>query len=437
MYAIHRNKIKPLSKQDNSKVTIEQEEIAQALEYEKRLNVFTDILENNRSEEFSGKTLIYGIVKVLVPALFICPFALIPAHNVFEEPEYWYEYPLMILIIFMPQVVTYIIMNCSFWMNIRYIRNFRHFMAIGFLGVFDVCFLYPTGFIIWTNVLGKQYPIPFNSILNCYIVIMTFYVALWFRFPSKWRQNKEFSRRLKWFIIAITFNQIITLQYSVIAKILIVFKDRHQWIIAIFLPLVREFNGWVNLKLALKSSKGDKQSVFITCTYSVSTKHSLFLAYVIGSRATVITSYTVLAEDFLINIYICLKLIWIRKNNSSGVIKQIELLQELLINELVEFLVPLEYVICLIIAYYGPNAGLFGDVGSSYWQYDAIKDIRYTLETIVTLFCIDICSLLSCSVFLWVFCRINVYRVYAVLQREFGTVFLANIVFIMSSVSNK
>ena len=133
----------------------------------------------------------------------------------------------------------------------------------------------------------------------------------------------------------------------------------------------------------------------------------------------------------------CAYSIWIRKKNSSGVIKQIELLQELLINELVEFLVPLEYVICLIIAYYGPNAGLFGDVGSSYWQYDAIKDIRYTLETIVTLFCIDICSLLSCSVFLWVFCRINVYRVYAVLQREFGTVFLANIVFIMSSVSNK
>ena len=123
MYAIHSNQIKPLSKQGRPEITIDQEEIAQALEYEKRLKVFTDILENTRSGEFSGKTLIYGIVKVLVPALFICPFALIPAHNVFEEPEYWYEYPLMILIVFMPQTVTYIIMNCSFWMNIRYIQN--------------------------------------------------------------------------------------------------------------------------------------------------------------------------------------------------------------------------------------------------------------------------------------------------------------------------
>ena len=114
--------------------------------------------------------------------------------------------------------------------------------------------------------------------------------------------------------------------------------------------------------------------------------------------------------------------------------KQIELVQELLINELVEFLVPFEFVICLMVAYYGPNVEIIGDVGNNYWQYIAIKDINHTLTTIFTMFFIDICSLLTCSFLLWRFCRINVYQVYVILQREFGVVFLANLVFVLTSV---
>ena len=429
------NQITPVEEIDLSEARIEIEKNPQELNSEKRHKAFIKILENKKGEGLFWQTLIHGCLKVLVPVLFIMPFTLIPAHNVFEEPKYWYEYPLLVLFVYMPQSVAFIIMNCSFWMNIEYIRKPRHFLAIGLLGMFDVLFLYPIGFMIWTNVLGYRYPIPFNSALNFYIVTITFYLALWFRFPKEWRQNKEFRRRLKWFIIAITFNQFIPVQYSIIAKLFVVFQDHNQWIIAIFLPLVREFNIWLNLKLALKSNSGDNESVFITCTYNLSTKHSLFLAYTVGSRATPLTNYIVLAEDFLINIYICIKLIWIRKKHSAGATSQIELLQELLINELVEFLVPFEYVLCLITAYYGPNASLFGDVGSSYWQYSAIDDINHTLKTIFTLFSIDICSLLACSIFLWYFCQINVYRVYAVLQKEFGVVFLVNLVYIMSSVS--
>jgi len=428
------NQIKPWAEEDNTTTAIDLENKKHLLKSEKRLQIFNDIFENNRFEDDFKQTLLQGLGTSVIPILLICPFTLIPNHNVFEEPEYWFEFPIIILIIYMPQVVAYIVMNCSYWMNISYIQNSRHFLFIGLLGVFDVFILYSVGFIVWTIILEYQYPIPFNSALNCYLTIISFYIALWFRFPIEWRKNKEFRSRLKWFIVAITFNQIITLQYSVIARLLIVFKDRYQWIIAIFLPFIREFNGWTNIKLAQRCCRGDKESVFITCTYSVSTRHSIFLAYVIGARATAKTSYLVLAEDFLINVYICIKLIWIRKRKSMDLRKQIELVQELLINELVEFLVPLEFVICLMIAYYGPNVGIIGDVGNNYWQYIAIEDINHTLTTIFTLFFIDICSLLACSFLLWRFCRINLFRVYVILQREFGVVFLVNLVFVLTSV---
>ena len=435
MASFGANQIKPWAKENKLVSAIELEKVSHSLKAEKRLKLFSDILDNSCYEGHICDTLMQGFGTLIIPILMICPFTLIPAHNVIINPEFWYEFPMIILIVFMPLVVAYIIVNCSFWMNIRYIRNIRHFVVIGILGVFDVLVLYSAGFIIWTNILGYQYPIPFNSALNCYLTIITFYIALWFRFPKAWRNNKEFQIRLRWFFIAITFNQILTLQYSVIARALIVFKDRYQWIIALILPLVREFNGWMNVKLALKSCNGDGESVFISCIYSVSIKHSLFLAYVIGSRATAITSYIVLVEDFAINVYLCIRLIWTRKMRTIDVRKQIELIQELLINELVEFLIPLEYAICLMTAYYGPNNALIGDVGNSYWQYNAIEDINHALKTITTLFFIDLCSLLTCSAILWRFCQINVYRVYAVLQKEFGAVFLANLLFVMTSVS--
>ena len=120
--------------------------------------------------------------------------------------------------------------------------------------------------------------------------------------------------------------------------------------------------------------------------------------------------------------------IYTRKKNPANIEKQMELLQDLMVNEIVEFMVPLSYLTCFSVAYYGPNANLIGNVGSSQWQFVAVDDFQHTFGFITLFFLVDLGSVVVSSFFLWVFCRINLWNVYKVVQAEFGLTFTANLI---------
>jgi hypothetical protein len=120
--------------------------------------------------------------------------------------------------------------------------------------------------------------------------------------------------------------------------------------------------------------------------------------------------------------------IYTRKKDPANVEKQMELLKDLMVNEIVEFMVPLSYLICFSVAYYGPNANLIGNVRSSQWQFVAVEDFEHTVGFITLFFLVDLGSVVLSSLFLWVFCRINLWHVCKVVQTEFGLTFTANLI---------
>ena len=226
------------------------------------------------------------------------------------------------------------------------------------------------------------------------------------------------------------------MEYNVIAKGLLMFEDNYQWVIALTLPVFREFNVWFMTLLATKASNGDPKTVEITCVHIMGTRHALFLSYTLGSIATSETSFIILATDFLINLYISLRFVWVKKRTPLNIEKQMELLQDLMINEMVEFTVPLVYFLCFCSAYYGPNADLIGNIGNSYWQYNAVKDVGKTIENISMFFFIDFGSLVISGALLWTLTRVSLYRAFCFYQKEYGVVFLINLTCILYFVSN-
>lgn len=147
------------------------------------------------------------------------------------------------------------------------------------------------------------------------------------------------------------------------------------------------------------------------------------MAITVGSIATTATSAIIIAEDFLINVFTCLKIVYLLryKNKINSTMKRaIGLLQELTISEMVECRVTPCYLLCFIAAYYGPNAELIGDIKNGYWQYTAVQDVENTIKVISIFWLVDMSSLLICSMLLWVFCKVNLYRSYAALLTEFG-----------------
>ena len=79
-------------------------------------------------------------------------------------------------------------------------------------------------------------------------------------------------------------------------------------------------------------------------------------------------------------------------------------------NEKLEAVIPAGYCLCYLVAYYGPNKAILGNVAES--------DVEKTMQMTGLLFLLDVSSLLVSSTLLWVFCKINLFKVYLKSQKE-------------------
>ena len=190
-------------------------------------------------------------------------------------------------------------------------------------------------------------------------------------------------------------------------------------------------------KVANKASSGDISAVAITMGFNVNARHALFISYVLGSIATMGSTIVIFVLDFLINCFVALKIIWLQKRRPEQREKLIDLIQELTIVEMVEIIVPLIYLLCFSMAYFGPNASMIGNIKNSYWQYIGIVDVEYSINIVCLFFFIDLFSGIGCYLMLWIICRINLFKAHIILQKEFGDIFLVSLIFILNTVSTK
>ena len=88
-------------------------------------------------------------------------------------------------------------------------------------------------------------------------------------------------------------------------------------------------------------------------------------------------------------------------------------------SERIETLVPLFYICSFLIAYYGPNAEVLGNVKLSIWQYRSVEDPAPYLKNVVLFFVIDFMSAVCNGILLWTTCKINVFKVLKNLQKTY------------------
>ena len=87
-----------------------------------------------------------------------------------------------------------------------------------------------------------------------------------------------------------------------------------------------------------------------------------------------------------------------------------KLILKLVLAETVEGIVPLAYAVGFIMAFYGPNAVLIGNVGSGIWAYEAVDDIVGRLTVLFTMFGVDVLSVLLNTFCLSKFANINLIQ---------------------------
>ena len=96
---------------------------------------------------------------------------------------------------------------------------------------------------------------------------------------------------------------------------------------------------------------------------------------------------------------------------------------------------PFSFILVLGVAYFGPNGHLFGNIRITIWTFSAIENINETIMSLGKFFVVDFTSTLACATILWVCCRINVWKAFLLMQKEFGKFFLIQFSYCMIVVS--
>jgi len=205
-------------------------------------------------------------------------------------------------------------------------------------------------------------------------------------------------------------NHILTRVFKTISKDL-------QWIMAIFVPLIKQFDDSISMRIICKASGPDKMASKSVGKIFSGANFSFWLVIMLGATATDFTSYCILGVNFAINIYLCLEIVRLKKRSSSVTqeeenlrLAEKEVLTELILNEIIEVIVPFAFICSFAMAYYGPNAGILGNIGNDYWTFRKVDDITRIVKSALTMSLIDFLSAVTAITVLWKYCRINALK---------------------------
>ena len=112
-------------------------------------------------------------------------------------------------------------------------------------------------------------------------------------------------------------------------------------------------------------------------------------------------------------------------------------IEEIVINERVEGIIPIVYLILIVMAYYGPNANLLGNIKLQIWHYESqIGSMEKFVTNIILLLFVDFLSFLLNGAFIWKVCKVNVLSVFMKIQKSFWLYF-ANTEVLLLMLVNK
>ena len=235
---------------------------------------------------------------------------------------------------------------------------------------------------------------------------------------------------------------VMTVQYTFFNKLFESVVSEWQWTLAFILPLIAVINKNVINKLAKKCSSCDDLYTTTFASISVGAQHSMYIAIAIGSLATKLTSYCLLLLKFLVDIHHCYKISKLQNKITPGGPKMAQIMEgrdkavaTLALTEIMEVLIPLIYGINFMIAYYGPNSMILGNIGNSYWQYHAVEDITDTLSSVSLMFLVDLVSGIFIGVILKILFSINLLKTCGEMVQKFWPLMAIKIATLASRVT--
>lgn len=268
--------------------------------------------------------------------------------------------------------------------------------------------------LIWSEILGYYEPMPFRLFLTWDISVVVTVGRCWYLIPKETRKDKIFRKRCK----GIAFSGLWIIFFSVqLIFISIAFRKiplDFQWTIAFMAPFIKEINDRYELIncifMTMSASPENLVQVQFIGQIIINIIYSFWLAMILVGTITKKAEFLLLGINFCINMSLCSKVIRLDKKSYDRNVETINCLKQktftaLLLNELVEILLPLVFIGTFSLAYHGPNKDIL-------WNIRNIDNLNAFLTPVMEMALIDSGSLILSGVaFLW-FSRINIFQEY-------------------------
>ena len=349
-------------------------------------------------------------------------FTMIEIHDPLLYPEYWYE----VLYSSAPCMVLFSVSCTMIWstyLNIDYIKGIHRTLLVCFVGIVASHIILISAYVIWTYGANYRSPVVNLSMIVVYPTWLILAVAFWFSFQFEWRDDNEFRRRVKFLIAKVLHGITLTIQFNVIyLALLIKYQNEYQPFIALFFRALLELNLWIGQQIISRTANGDEAGAQLMFSIEVGIRYTMIVCFTMENIATSNTESVLMGIDFVYNVYLSLRIIWINKWRPDDTDNQTVLLQELGITELIEFTTPLVFILCTVAGYYGPNSKYLINIGATIWHSTPIEDINDSISSISNFFVVDFCSTIVTATILWAFCKVNLFKTFVALMKEFGLI---------------
>ena len=388
---------------------------------QRRSERIENILLNECNENPSKTSYAYSLLGMVLGIVFTLMLTSYPQHYPIGDSKYWYEPLLNIIFTWGPLAAVNLINLCFFCMGINGMSTVKTcFTAYGF-GTTTACILQVILYTSWVHGANLPFPMPFHGYITAVLTWYTMNAVFWFQCPKAWRSASLNRKKMLFCVLFLNMTYVAELTYKVVQRSFIVIPKHLHWPLIAVLVIVRELHAGGLCYLGQKAAGYHDLSIEVLATEYGALRHAIFLSVDGASITTNVIAYTILAVDFLMNVFCTLIVIWCDKNRSEkNRERQVKALLNLIINEAVEFMVPISYVITLLMAYYGPNGEILGNIKNSFWQYRAIDNLGDTLKWIAIMFSVDFASLIVSYLLLQYFCKINIFRIYLQIQDQMG-----------------
>ena len=398
-------------------------------------DIVEDFLHIDFKMDINSRCAVNCLLILFLVTLLSLPITIVPRYNLIEVPKNWPQELLPYSLI----CAAFILFNMF---ELFLVTSKHEFLTskVLFMSLIIVTFTVQTEYILlnvlWIYGLKYHPPIPYIGQMSNIGLMSSMSLSIWFLQPKSFREHAKNRKQLKWYLFLLFTRTTIVYQgYLFMTALFEKFTNKYQVALAFATPLMKYGNNWIQSKIVENCRGENSASAKFSVNCNVACTHALYLALVIGSTATNLTSFVICGLDALLGVLLCFKIYRKSRNSEISTVDLQKQIDALVTKEALEILLPFLYCIIFVISYFGPNAELFGNVKADIWQYEKVEDITTPMYKLGLFLLFDITRITLAAVFLWLTCKIHFFDEYCRLMGYYWKPITFNIYIYVLAVS--